>query len=156
MITQVRQGRALLIAIAALGLLCQAGCGEGPRRVPAGGTVMLDDEPLEGGILYFNPDTSKGNTARVSCSSPVRNGRFELRTVGVHQSESGAGVPLGWYKVSLRVNTPGEKPIFPGPVIDIDPVYLDARTTPLSIEVVEDPAPDAYDLKVTRNPRPGG
>jgi hypothetical protein len=116
-------------------------------RVPASGKVELDGKPLEGGILYFNPDVSKGNNARVSCTSPVKNGQFELRTAGIERSDSGPGVPPGWYKVSVRVNQAGEPPRFPGPaVVDIDPIYLDEDKTPVSIEVVENPAPGAYDI----------
>jgi hypothetical protein len=145
-----RRSRAILVVSFALGMLLQAGCGTGPRRVPASGTVTIDGKPLEGGILYFNPDTSKGNNARVSCTSAVRDGRFELRTDGIERSDSGTGAPLGWYKVSLRVNMPGEKPVLPGPAIDVNPLYLDPKTTPLEIEVVENPEPGAYDLKLTK------
>lgn len=139
----------LLRALACASLLGLLGCG-GLKRVPAGGTVTIDGKPLEGGILYFNPDLSKGNNARVSCTSGVRDGRFTLQTSGIERSDSGPGVPLGWYKVSVRVNMPGEKPIFPGqPAIKIHPKFLDPQKTPLEIEVVEEPAPGAYDLKLT-------
>jgi hypothetical protein len=140
--------RAVLIAFCAFGMLFLAGCG--PKRVPAGGTVELDGKPLEGGILYFNPNTEKGNKAKVSCSSPIRNGKFELRTDGIERSDSGTGVPPGWYKVYVRVNQAGEPPMFPGPaVVDINPKYLDPDQTPLEIEVVENPEPGRYDLKMT-------
>jgi hypothetical protein len=141
-------GRAVLIAFCALGMLFLSGCG--PKRVPAGGTVELDGKPLAGGILYFNPNNEKGNTAQVNCSSPVKDGHFQLQTAGIERSDSGAGVPLGWYKVTLRVNMPGEKPIFPGqPAIQVNPKYLKPETTDLEIEVVENPQPGAYDLKMT-------
>jgi hypothetical protein len=144
----VRWGKAVSIVFCAFGLVFLAGCG--PKRVPASGTIEVDGKPLEGGILYFNPDVDKGNTASVSCSSPIKNGKFELRTNGVERSDSGPGVPLGWYKVTLRVNMPGEKPVFPGPAIEIDRKYFTAETTPLFIEVVENPEPGKYDLKITK------
>lgn len=101
-------------------------------------------------MLYFNPNEAKGNTARVSCSSPIKGGRFELRTDGVERSESGSGVPPGWYKVTVRVNEPGEVPVFPGqPAYVIAPKYLDPEKTPLEFEVVENPGPDRYNLKIT-------
>jgi hypothetical protein len=144
----VRRGRAVLLASCAFGMLFLAGCG--PKRVPAGGTVELDGKPMECGMLYFNPDESKGNTAAVSCTSPIKDGRFELRTNGIERSDSGSGVPLGWYKVTVRVNTPGEKPIFAGqPAIQVAPKYLNPETTPLKIEVVENAEPGKYDLKMT-------
>jgi hypothetical protein len=146
-----RRWAAALIAIGALGVLIVPGCSTGPRRVPAGGTVTLDNKPMEGGVLYFNPDASKGNMARVSCTSPIRkDGTFNLRTDGVERSDSGPGVPLGWYKVTVRVNDPGEVPTFPGqPAYKIHPKFRDPDKTPLVIEVVDDPAPGAYDLKIT-------
>jgi hypothetical protein len=148
-IQMVRRTRAVLMAFCALGMLVSAGCDTGPRRVPASGTVTLDGKPLEFGILYFNPDESKGNTARVSCTSPVRDGHFNVQTSGIQRSESGPGVPLGWYKVNLRVNMAGELPIFPGqPVVKINPKYLDPDKTPISIEVVDNPEPGHYDLKL--------
>jgi hypothetical protein len=132
-------------------MLFLAGCSKGPRRVPAGGTVELDGQPLQGGVLFFNPDESRGNTARVSVSSPVKNGKYELQTLGVERSESGPGVPLGWDKVQVRVNMPGEVPMFPGqPAIKVDPIYLDAEKTPISIEIVENPEPGQYDIKLKK------
>jgi hypothetical protein len=149
MVTEmVRRGRLVLLAFCALGILFLSGCG--PKRVPAGGTVELDGKPMEGGILYFQPNAAKGNTAQVNCSSPIKGGRFQLQTAGIERSDSGSGVPPGWYKVTLRVNMPGEKPIFPGqPAIQVNPKYLNAETTDLEIEVVENPQPGAYDLKLT-------
>jgi hypothetical protein len=144
----VRRWRPVGVALCVLGMLSAGGCG--PKRVPAGGTVELDGQPLEAGILYFNPDTAKGNTARVSCTSAVKNGRFELRTDGIERSDSGTGVPLGWYKVTVRVNEPGEKPTFPGPAYEINPKYLDVNLTPIEIEVVENPEPGRYDIKLTK------
>ena len=137
-LNRVKRHHAVLMVFCVTAMLFLAGCSKGPRRVPAGGTIEVDGKPLEGGILSFNPDVEKGNTARVSCTSPVRNGRFQIQTAGIERSESGPGVPLGWYKVSVRVNMPGEKPIFPGqPAIDIDRAYLNAPKSPLSIEVVD-------------------
>lgn len=141
--------RCTIIGVA-LASLAIAGCG-GIKRVPAEGNVTFDGKPLEGGILYFNPDASKGNTAAVSCTSPVRDGKFTLQTSAIERSDSGPGVPLGWYKVTVRVNMPGEKPIFPGqPALKIHPKFLDPQKTPLAIEVVENPEPGAYDLKLTK------
>lgn len=140
-----------VIAAIAIGILLVSGCSTGPKRVPASGTVELDGQPVNGGILMFEPDVSKGNNARVSCSGPIRNGRYELQTAGVERSDSGPGIPLGWYKVSVRANRPGVPPTFPGqPVLDIDPKYLDPEKTPISIEIVENPAPNTYDVKFTK------
>jgi len=142
-----RRQRTVFVAVCAFGLLCVAGCG--PKRVPATGSVELDGKPLEGGIIYFNPNTAKGNNAAVSCSSAIENGHFQVRTTGMERSDTGPGVPLGWYKISFRVNMPGEKPMFAGPAVEINRKYLSAETTDLEVEVVEKPEPGHYDLKIT-------
>jgi hypothetical protein len=145
-----RQGDVLRILSFALVLILLAGCAKGLRRVPAEGTIELDGKPMDGGIVYLSPDESMGNTARVSPTSPIKKGRFQIKTAGIERHDSGPGVPLGWYKVHVRVNLIGEQPFFPGqPAVAIDPIYLDPENTPLTFEVVDNPAPGAYDLKLT-------
>jgi hypothetical protein len=127
------------------------GCTSGLKRVPASGTVELDGKPMNGGILMFEPDATKGNTASVSCSAPIRDGKYELRTAGVERSDSGPGIPPGWYKVYARVNRTGGPPQFPGqPAFDIDARFLDPQKTPVSIEIVETPEPGAYNVTFTK------
>ncbi len=134
----------------AVALVTLAGCAKAPRRVPASGSIELDGQPMKGGVIFLSPDTEKGNTARVSNSGKIQNGRFEIETAGIERNDAGRGVPVGWYKVFVRVNTPGERPKYPGlPEIDVDPMYLFPEKTPLAIEIVENPAPGAYDIKVT-------
>jgi hypothetical protein len=58
--------------------------------------------------------------------------------------ENGKGAPLGWYKVTLITTLPGQ------PVIEVNDRYVDFDQTPLTIEVIADPAPDRYDLKLIR------
>jgi hypothetical protein len=125
-------------------LLTVAGCG-GLKLVPVSGKVTLDNKPVHGGGVSFIPDASKGNTARVSCVGRINaQGRYELTTTAVKGSDSGKGAPLGWYKVTLLTTLPG------APEIKVHSKYLDPDKTPLSIEVVADPAPGAYDLKLTK------
>jgi hypothetical protein len=126
----------------ACGFLTLAGCG-GPKLVPVSGTVMLDGKPLSHCGVSFSADTSKGNKGALSSVGRLdARGQYTLRTFGVKASEGGTGAPVGWYKVTLRVG-PGD------PDLKVNPNYLDPNKTPLSIEVVADPAPDAYDLKLT-------
>jgi hypothetical protein len=121
-----------------------AGCG-GLKLVPVSGTVMLGDKPLQGGAVSFIPDASKGNTARVSCLGRIdSNGHYALSTSAVKGSDSGKGAPVGWYKVTLITTLPGS------PEIQVDGQYLDPEKTPLSIEVVADPEPGAYDIKLKK------
>jgi hypothetical protein len=137
-------GRVLAVSLGLWGLLTAAGCG-GPRLVPVSGVVTLDGKPLSHAVVSFNADATKGNTATVSCVGRLNEqGQYQLKTMAVKKSDSGEGAPLGWYKVTLLTGLPGE------PEITVNPKYLDPSKTPLSVEVVENPAPGQYDLKLTK------
>ncbi|HEY7426658.1 MAG TPA: hypothetical protein VH682_20650 [Gemmataceae bacterium] len=134
-----------------LGIVCVfslVGCG-GEKRVPVVGTVTLDGKPLNGGILTFAPDSAKGNMAQITCTSPVKNGHYELQTIGITRSKSGSGVPPGWYKVTWMNPKMGtrKQPLAP---IEVNEKYMSAEKTPLGIEVKDNPEPGAYDLKLTK------
>ncbi len=130
------------------GLISLTGCG-GVRRIPISGTVTLDGQPLNGGILVFTPDWDKGNTAKISCTSPVKEGRYDLETNGITRADSGAGVPPGWYKVTLRVLDLGSKK-HPQAPIHVNDKYKSVEKTPLSAEVKDNPESGAYDFKMTK------
>jgi hypothetical protein len=132
----------VLAVLGAVGVLPVLGCGT--KRVPVAGSVTLEGEPLRGGILTFSPDAGKGNTARVSCTGPVRAGRYEVRTSGVGPSDSGTGVPPGWYKVTLLTGVPGQ------PAVEVNRMYTSEETTPLSVEVVASPPPGHYDFQLKK------
>jgi hypothetical protein len=113
------------------------------------GTVTLDGQPVNGGVLTFSPDTAKGNAANINCTSPVRQGRYELETVGITRSDSGSGVPPGWYKVTYNVLDLRTKKRRQAPV-EFNDKYRRAETTPLLVEVKDNPDPGAYDFKLTK------
>jgi hypothetical protein len=140
----VQRKRFIVAVVGAFVLIPLASCEKGIRRVPVSGTVTLDGQPLQGGVLMFYPDESKGNTARVGCSGPVKNGRYSLVTAGVTQIDTGTGAPLGWYNVTLLTDLPGT------PEIKVDKKYLRPETTPLQVEIVENPPPGKYDLQLTK------
>ena len=144
----VRRGRLSLALLGALALTAVVGCG-GVRRVPVSGTVTLDGQSFNGGYLVFTPDTAKGNTARISCTSRIKDGRYDLETNGVTRGDSGSGVPLGWYKVTFRMLEESTKkhPIAP---INVNDKFMSVEKTPLSVEVKDKPEPGAYDFKLTK------
>src|SRR5437868_13410823 len=96
----VRRGWLSFVTLGAFALISLVGCG-GDRRVRVAGTVTLDDKSFTGGCLQFTPDAAKGNTRRIVCYAPIKNGRYNLETSGISPAESGSGVPLGWYKVTF-------------------------------------------------------
>src|SRR5262249_46835840 len=144
----IRRGWLSLAILGAFALTSVVGCG-GVRRIPVSGTVTLDGQPFTGGYLEFNPDTAKGNTAKIICKSPIKDGRYDLETSGITRADSGAGVPLGWYKVTFRVLVESTKK-HPQPTLNVNDQFKSVETTPLSVEVKDNPDPDAYNIKLTK------
>jgi hypothetical protein len=144
----VRRGWLSLAILGAMALTSAVGCG-GVRRIPVSGRVTLDGQPFTGGHLAFTPDVSKGNTNRISATSRIKDGHYDLETNGVTRSESGSGVPLGWYKVTFRILEESTKkhPLAP---ININSKFMDPDRTPLSVEVKDNPEPGSYDFKFTK------
>ena len=126
-----------------LGLILLSGCGlSGPKRVTVSGQVTLDGAPFTGGVMSFSPEISKGNKLNLAAIGPVQNGKYNLRTLAIRGEESGPGAPLGWYRVALDTTLSGEN-------LKVAERFKDASKSPVLIEVVENPAPGAYDLKFT-------
>ncbi len=130
---------ALLLALAA------CGCGgDGVQRLPVEGIVYLDGEPLRGmtGAVTFIPDLSRGN------ESPLR-GNGEIDAEGRYTLFAGGkpGAPPGHYKVLVGAAPPGTDRDESRLVVP--PRYVVERDTPLRMEVVPDPEPGHYDLRLT-------
>ena len=135
---RVRVGPALVW----VAILAATGCGSEFKRVPVSGTATLDGKPFNGGVIHFYPDTAKGNNHRVDCLGPVKDGKFNLLTTAVKDSDSGSGAPVGWYKVYLYTDVPDLK-------LDIHPRFTDPAKTTIEVEVTENPKPGAYDIAFT-------
>jgi len=138
----------------AIGFLSLAvvGCESGARRIPVSGEVTLDGKPMNGGIVEFVPDPTKGNALRISCTSPISNGKFNLNTGGMKKADNGSGAPIGWFKI--RYMNPNERGFDPtGKQKDDSPRVADRyrsdETTPLSIELTEPPPAEGYKIEFT-------
>lgn len=145
----------VLVAALLLGIL-PPGCdssGVG-RTVPVSGKVTVGDVPLtaKSTVLLFKPDASKGNTSPFEPTGTVDdNGNYKLTTKGKD------GAPPGWYKVAITardetapVHAKSPKQHRPVARSLLPAKYGMAETSGLSIEVVENPAPEAYDLKLSK------
>ena len=92
MVSSTRLTASLIILIGGSMLLSTlVGCG-GSSRGPVSGTVMLDGQPLEYGVISFSP--VKGNAAPGS-GGVVKDGKFEI--------SAAKGLKPGDYKVNIEV-----------------------------------------------------
>jgi hypothetical protein len=135
--------RASLFLVASLALA--TGCGGGkppPKNVPVSGIVTLDKEPLTSGQVSLLPISEKQSAASLSAGTIDSSGKFTIFTGGKE------GAPVGTYKVT--VSPPMMPPQGGGPPLQLPAKYQDASQTVLKMEVVENPAPGAYDLKLTK------
>src|SRR5207249_4878392 len=125
-------------------VVAAAGCGTagGEKLVPVAGKVTIDGQPLKTGSVTFKPDASRGNKSQHHPTSAIdEEGHYEL---SVPPEKKGA--PPGWYQI---VVTAYDNPR-PGRLKSlIDVKYQDEKTTPLKIEVIANPEPGRYDLKLT-------
>lgn len=146
--TIVRRGWLSLAILGALALTSVVGCG-GIRRIPVSGSVTLDGKPFSGGNVVFTPDASKGNIHRINCMSPIiEDGHYTLETRAVTPTDSGEGVPLGWYKVTFRQMQESTKKHVVVPV-NVHDKFREPDKSPLSVEVKDNPEPGSYDIKFT-------
>jgi hypothetical protein len=125
-------------------VLAAGGCGDGINRVPVGGTVLMEGEPLRGmkGAVTFLPDKARGNDSPHGAAGEIDpEGRYVLFTQGK------PGAPPGHYKVLVSAVPPGAERDESG--LAVHRRYLVESDTPLEMEVVPDPAPGRYDLKLT-------
>jgi hypothetical protein len=121
------------------------------KLYPVTGKITRNGEPLtvRTTMVLFKPDASRGNLGRFEPAGTVdEEGDYTVFT------EGNEGAPLGWYKViitatSTELQTP-EKRHHPRPRSLLHARYGQTKTTDLAVEVVANPAPGAYDLKLTR------
>jgi hypothetical protein len=132
------------------------GCGDagvGPT-FPVAGKVSFNNAPLtaKNTVILCKPDAARGNKSTFEPSGTVdAEGNYTLTTRGKN------GAPPGWYKVVVTAREEAA-PVHPKGPQRHRPVsksllparYGQAQTTDLSIEVVERPAPGAYDLKLSK------
>jgi hypothetical protein len=96
--------------------------------------------------VSFRPDPARGNTSQHHPTGEIdANGNYELYTVGKK------GAPPGWYKVLVLADLNQKSgPVHPEmPRWAVHLKYTRPESTDLFVEVVEKPAPGAYDLNLS-------
>ncbi len=147
---------AMGICLAILALV--SGCGgDGVDVVPVSGRITVDGEPLrsKGGVVTLVPNKDKGNITTLQPTGYVdEDGNYT-----VYYAQGKKGAPPGWYRVQVSAMPPGDQPPpmpkprgkGPSPIPPLfNRKFVRAGTSRLEIEVVRDPAPGAYDLKLTK------
>jgi len=121
------------------------GCvGQADSFTPVVGQVTVNGAPLNAGSVTFHPDAGKGNTTpHIPVGAIASEGRYKML------SATKEGAPLGWYKVTVTAQEPIDpKNPYAAPKHLISPKYSDSTTSGLAIEVVNQPASGAYDIKL--------
>jgi hypothetical protein len=126
-----------------------AGCHGGETTVAVEGKVLVDGQPLTIGTVIFTPDTARGNTSQ---DEP----RGKLDGKGVYRADLAkgrTGVPPGWYKISISAQRLKDAKD-PFSYVSVIPAkFANPQTSGLALEVVDKPAPGAYDIALsTREP----
>jgi len=138
-------GNQFLRVVALCGLLgLSSCCGPNSKLIPVTGRVTVEGKALAAGSVRFVPDKSKGNTFGGEPIGEINaQGEYSLQTRGK------PGAPPGWYKATVSADaaaTPDNTSVKPS--TKINNTYRLADTTPLEVEVVAQPKPGAYDLKL--------
>jgi hypothetical protein len=151
MIRFIRRTSGLFFLALCVGAL-PAGCGgtyvDGVRVYPVSGKVLVQGQPLTGvpqGSVAFHPDKAQGNESmHIPTGKIGSDGTYELLTGGKK------GAPLGKYKVLVNAmeNKIEEGPVTPRYILEEK--YYALPKTDLTVEVVENPGPGQYDLKVNK------
>jgi hypothetical protein len=136
-------------AVVCAAALFLSGCGSpSAKLVPVSGKVTLDGQPLTAGQVTLYSTTKEKtpeSTAGLSSGTVDSSGNYKILTAGKD------GAPLGKYKVLV---TPPMMPMENAgskgpPSLPFSMDYGDPNKTPLNIDVVENAAPGAYDLKLS-------
>ena len=139
--------RLVSAAALAVALGLAAGCGGGPKLVPVEGKVFVNDQPVQAGetvkgYVVLHPDQTKGNTTQEQVSAEIGpDGSFKVLT------RDKEGAPPGWYKVTVDLAKTNPKDPYDYKAL-IDGKYLEKEKSGIVFDVIENPEPGRYDIKL--------
>jgi hypothetical protein len=125
---------AVLLALALLpALLTLSGCGRAPLT-PVHGKVSYQGAALQGGVIVFSPDTSRGERGAIAVGKIREDGGYTLYT------GDAAGAAAGWYRVTVSSLAATSFSVPPGqgfnfPASLIPEKYRDPEQSLLACEV---------------------
>lgn len=137
--------RMLTVAVAIVALA--GGCSSGPALYPVEGTVYLDDAPVQTGemvtgYVVFHADPARGNNNLEDVKADIGpDGKYVVYT----RDKEGA-LP-GWYFVTVDLARTNPKDPYDYKAM-VSEKYLDKKKSGLEFEVVKDPQPGRYDIRL--------
>jgi hypothetical protein len=136
----LRRGTRLVRALCLGAWLACVGCGE--RRADVSGKATVDGKPLTSKLItiLFAPDLDNP-LKKIPSGVLDEEGNYTISTGATE------GVPLGRYRVHVHWDSKNAK----GQNCPVHSRFLESGLTPLTVEVVANPSPGAYDLKFTRH-----
>ena len=148
-LVQSRVGMKSLVLAGVCFVFVPAGCGDSSgvgKTVPVVGKVIVDGKPVKAGTVSFRPDKSKGNTSLHEPYGEIDSeGNYKLFTAKKE------GAPVGWYRVAVFAGEPVEIGNLSGQAKwYANPKYATIESSGLALEVVENPDPGVYDLRLTK------
>lgn len=130
-----------------LGCLCLAfaACSKDEigKTLPVKGKVTLNGKSLTAGSVTFWPNEAKGNKSPHEGGGTIgADGTYEAYTKGK------SGLPPGHYQVTIAANIEADstKPLDAKSLVPSK--YSNKISTPILVEVVENPIPGAYNFDV--------
>ena len=103
------------------------------------GLVLLDEQPLTAGTVVFGPEPADKDRPAI-VGTIAQDGTY---TVSIKDND---GIPIGRYRATVFVGRVGKA----SPDAPFAPRFS-SRDSPLVLDVVENPRPGAYDLRLTKN-----
>ncbi len=88
--------RMLIYCVFALGGMLLMGCQQRPTTLNhVSGKVLYRGASLQGGVIVFTPDTSRGESGKIALGKIQSDGTYTLNT------SDAAGASAGWYRVTI-------------------------------------------------------
>jgi hypothetical protein len=121
--------RTLAVCFFMLSALHLSGCQQKPTALShVSGKVSYKGASLQGGIIVFTPDSTRGESGKIAFSKIQPDGSYTLST------DDTTGAVAGWYRVTVA-SLVGPTSL-DGPAVSvIDPRYRDPQLSQLQCEV---------------------
>jgi hypothetical protein len=123
--------------------LCAIGCdNSGPKMVQVEGKVTYKGKPVPRGSVSFFAEPKKGNLSKEMPLGAIEDGYYRAFT------RTKEGMTPGWYHVTVNAakQVDMKNPYFTEWLVPEK--YSNPKTSKLEKEIVENPAPGAYDINI--------